>query len=251
MAGTPSLLTIDGVTLSLSDWARRNGLSPHVVHNRVTLGWDPVKAIQTPKTDMTKKLHPCQNCGTAIATYKKHCNKACYRQHKSIDADARTEAFCRTCRTHKPKSEFYSDNTRSVGVGSECKVCVKASLVAWKERNQGRNAETRRSRSNARRRSDPNVAAKARASVLKCKYGLNSVAYDEMLNNQRGVCAICLKSETFCGTGTKPVSLAVDHCHRTGRIRGLLCKRCNTAIHMFDEDIGNLTRVAAYFGVEL
>lgn len=58
---------------------------------------------------------------------------------------------------------------------------------------------------------------------LKYRYGLTNEQYDEMLLVQNGVCAIC-------GQTDKRKRLAVDHCHDTGRIRGLLCSQCNVAI---------------------
>jgi len=52
------------------------------------------------------------------------------------------------------------------------------------------------------------------------EYGLTAEAYQEMWEVQNGRCAICLNKQ-----GKK--KLAVDHNHKTGRIRGLLCTRCN------------------------
>ena len=51
-----------------------------------------------------------------------------------------------------------------------------------------------------------------------------------MLENQNGVCAICLNS---CNSGMR---LAVDHCHETGKVRQLLCRRCNQSIGKFNDD---------------
>ena len=47
-----------------------------------------------------------------------------------------------------------------------------------------------------------------------------------MLKQQNNVCAICKKQETFELRGAKH-SLAIDHCHKTAKIRGLLCRNCN------------------------
>jgi len=53
--------------------------------------------------------------------------------------------------------------------------------------------------------------------------------YDKMLKDQNGGCGIC---------GSKPMNkrLAVDHCHRTGVIRGLLCQNCNVGIGLFKDN---------------
>ena len=57
------------------------------------------------------------------------------------------------------------------------------------------------------------------------------VDYDEMLKRQNGRCAICKTKET------KPIKyLCVDHCHKTGAIRGLLCFNCNISIGRLGDD---------------
>lgn len=61
------------------------------------------------------------------------------------------------------------------------------------------------------------------------KYGLNIESYNKLLEKQNGMCAICGKKET-------KKSLAVDHCHQTGKVRGLLCFRCNFGLSYFSEN---------------
>lgn len=63
-----------------------------------------------------------------------------------------------------------------------------------------------------------------RAVHLRNKYGMTLDDYDVMLRSQSGKCAICRKKPE------EGALLQVDHCHKTGRIRGLLCWRCNRAI---------------------
>jgi hypothetical protein len=63
-----------------------------------------------------------------------------------------------------------------------------------------------------------------RGYALKAKYGIDYVEYKRILKSQNGVCAIC------GGLNKCHNTLAVDHDHLTGRIRGLLCSRCNIAI---------------------
>jgi hypothetical protein len=67
------------------------------------------------------------------------------------------------------------------------------------------------------------------------KFGITHAEYAELHHKQGGVCAICKKPETATRHG-KVKSLAVDHCHATGRIRGLLCADCNTGIGKLKED---------------
>jgi IS30 family transposase len=61
------------------------------------------------------------------------------------------------------------------------------------------------------------------------KYGLTPEMYEELLAHQGGSCAIC---KNACTTGKK---LAVDHCHDTGRVRGLLCASCNTQLGFIEK----------------
>lgn len=60
---------------------------------------------------------------------------------------------------------------------------------------------------------------------LKRKYGINSSDYEELLIKQNGNCALCPKTESRPG-----YKLAVDHCHSTGKVRGLLCYECNRSL---------------------
>ena len=81
-----------------------------------------------------------------------------------------------------------------------------------------------------------------RKKDLKKKFNITLDQYGEMLNNQNGVCAICKRKNKK--------TLAVDHNHSTGRIRGLLCGNCNWAIGLFLEDIGILTSAIEYLSKE-
>lgn len=94
-----------------------------------------------------------------------------------------------------------------------------------------------RERSKAWRERNPN---KLHGYVLKRNFGLSVEAYHEMLEAQGGVCAIC---ENIDATGRR---LAVDHCHETGRIRGLLCTHCNTALGLVNDSVDTLRRMKEY-----
>lgn len=80
------------------------------------------------------------------------------------------------------------------------------------------------------------------------KFGLSPEGYLAMLEKQQGLCAVCGKPETAksrsAGRATK--ALAVDHDHETGKIRGLLCQRCNTALGLLREDEGIVQSLLAY-----
>jgi hypothetical protein len=74
----------------------------------------------------------------------------------------------------------------------------------------------------------PRRAAEHRNYHLGDKYGLSPSEYESMLLGQAGVCAICGNVETVIDKTGNIKRLAVDHCHSTGAVRGLLCMSCNT-----------------------
>lgn len=78
------------------------------------------------------------------------------------------------------------------------------------------------------------------------KYGITIAEYDAMLEKQGGVCKACSEPETRKGRDGEPVALHIDHCHETGRVRGLLCHRCNCALGYAREDAKVLTGLINY-----
>lgn len=73
--------------------------------------------------------------------------------------------------------------------------------------------------------------------LLKYTYNISLEDYNTLFNKQNGKCAVCLKEETSLDNrGNSIKKLAVDHCHSTGKVRGLLCNRCNTALGLLKED---------------
>jgi len=90
-----------------------------------------------------------------------------------------------------------------------------------------------RENSEARKRKDPiGYERKRKALSLRRYYGMRIEQFEAMLAAQNGVCWICKKPETVTKNG-RVVSLSVDHCHDTHKIRGLLCKACNSGIGHF------------------
>lgn len=71
-------------------------------------------------------------------------------------------------------------------------------------------------------------------------YGLTPDEYESMLSESDNKCQIC----KCAPSPTK--SLAIDHCHSTGNVRGLLCDKCNRGIGMFNDDTDLLQRVIDY-----
>ena len=88
-------------------------------------------------------------------------------------------------------------------------------------------------------RGRPGVADRTRRHILKRLYGITVEQYDAMFAEQGGVCAICSRPP-----GKK--RLFVDHCHKTGKVRALLCQGCNAGIGHFADDVGRLLAAVEY-----
>ena len=107
-----------------------------------------------------------------------------------------------------------------------------------------------RAQINERRRrrwaTDPDHRARLLASQVKYRrtyvlrqHGITPEQYDLMLALQNGVCAICRKTP-------ERGLLYVDHCHRTGKVRGLLCMKCNSALGLYEDDPNRTEAATAY-----
>lgn len=83
--------------------------------------------------------------------------------------------------------------------------------------------------------------ARQKKSRLKTTYGLTLEDFDELLSAQGGRCAIC-RTDTPGGKGR----FHVDHCHSTGRIRGLLCCNCNRGIGALKDESALLHKAISY-----
>jgi hypothetical protein len=117
--------------------------------------------------------------------------------------------------------------------GRHCKRCQNERTKEWHKRNPH----------------------KLRGSQLKIKYwpkltSLEAVAeYNKLLKRQSNVCAICKRPETGLykkGELTRNKDLAVDHCHKTNKVRGLLCQKCNHAVGLLQNN-PDICRMAANY----
>jgi hypothetical protein len=136
---------------------------------------------------------------------------------------------------------------------------ARRATARWRARNQGRinakrrteyaaNPEPGRRACSRWRAAHPQQAAartkrwreanreKALDASMRCRFKIGLEQYTAMFEAQSGRCAICRNPERVIDHHTKrPRRLAVDHCHKTGRIRGLLCHDCNVAIGLLRE----------------
>ena len=87
--------------------------------------------------------------------------------------------------------------------------------------------------------SERTIKRRKRSDLMK-DFGINADQYEAMLLEQNHVCAICGQSE-ICNR-----DLAVDHCHTTKKVRGLLCTNCNMAIGKFQDSIQYIKNAVEY-----
>lgn len=141
---------------------------------------------------------------------------------------------CCKCGEEKPVSEFHKDKNSSDGYTYQCKACRNAKYKEYYHANADKMKEKRESTKEYRKEyyNDPERKLQYRKKYIEREFGINYEQYDQMLKEQKGVCAICGCPET------KPNAkyLAVDHNHETGIVRGLLCNNCNRALGLLKDN---------------
>jgi hypothetical protein len=121
---------------------------------------------------------------------------------------------------------------------------IRAAWRRYREQHKDEINERRR----VRRRTDSAFRDKDRASKREWErrkryrevYRISVADYDVMRKRQNGVCAICKRSSQ---------ALCVDHCHACGKVRGLLCGKCNSVLGFCDDSPAHLLAAAAYLRV--
>jgi len=91
-----------------------------------------------------------------------------------------------------------------------------------------------------------NNPEKAKNSDLKKHFGVTLAMYEAMFAAQNGVCAICAQPERSKAADGGPRAMPVDHCHESGRVRGLLCTACNRGLGMFGDSETTLLAALNY-----
>jgi hypothetical protein len=146
--------------------------------------------------------------------------------------------ICSKCGEKKPLSDFpkQKGNHRNY-----CKVCDYKCSLAWKRANPKKVlAQGQRYRADNPKNRCRQIKY-SRKYHFKYTYGITIEQYDDMYIEQGGCCAICGKHQL-----EQQRRLAVDHCHITMIVRGLLCDRCNTAIGLFKEDRNTIINALDY-----
>lgn len=154
--------------------------------------------------------------------YGKYCSSKCFgvsRARYFKDTYGGNTRICRYCNIEKESSEFSPDNRISHKRQTICKKCK----AEWMRLDRIKR---------------PDVYKEA---DIKKSYGIDLTTYNKISESQGHICAICGKKERM-----RNRNLHIDHNHKTGIIRGLLCGNCNVGIGNFKEDINVLKSAIIY-----
>jgi hypothetical protein len=149
----------------------------------------------------------------------------------------------------QPLSSFCKNKRAGDGLQHRCKACNAAMAKENQKKHPEKWAEyARRYRANNpdKHRAQAKVYKdrypdRVKSTVLKRNFGIDIAQYNAMFEAQAGRCAIC---DRHASEFKK--SLAVDHCHASGKVRSLLCHHCNTAIGLFQDDAEVLGKAIDY-----
>lgn len=198
-------------------------------------------------SDIARGHGRCRACWVAFrARHDQRDRRGCKANLKAL---ATGGIQCSKCGERKPLDAFRpSVVNKGSGV---CRPCFAVYAREW----NGKNPEKARIRYEAWKAKKPpeDMLAQRRAAAerarssgkrrfyhVKSKYGITRDDYEAMMEAQGGACAICLRAPE------PGRHLAVDHEHDTGRVRGLLCRTCNSALGLFYENTDSMRRAIAY-----
>lgn len=174
----------------------------------------------------------------------------------------KTEKQCIYCKQVKPVSAFHSHNyTTKTGKNSRrlmsgCKACKGRYTKVWRaenkehiqkvnwdwyEHNKGQVVERNKAYNEFHKERQ---RAWARKHQFRTRYDLTLEQYDNMVAQQAGKCLVCGVVPKLTKRTSK--GLHVDHCHKSGKVRGLLCHQCNCAIGLLKEDTNRIRRLLEY-----
>src|SRR5215203_575928 len=174
---------------------------------------------------------------------------------------------CSRCDVEKEPTEFTKDKSQTTGLSRWCKTCKSLSDKRFRcekggdkkedyelinrelfknEKKRNRTAGAKPSLGSLNvfprkptlpARDTPEGRKRERNYAYKKKYKISLDDYNEMYSNQNGKCLICTNEFK---------SLFVDHCHVTGKVRGLLCSTCNSGIGFLKDDIEMVRSALTY-----
>lgn len=137
---------------------------------------------------------------------------------------------CNSCKKSKPLSEFHKQTASKDGHQGKCKPCNNSSAREW----QAENYESFLAKAKAYSKEDQTKLVK-RAR----RYGIEVDKLLELMLEHGTTCPVCKRD-----SGGK--ILSVDHCHKSLKVRGLLCTKCNFVLGLVDDSPEILRELAKY-----
>lgn len=137
---------------------------------------------------------------------------------------------CPRCEETKPTTSFFNNRSTKDGLHSYCKKCFSTYTKDYAQRHPEMYLA---------------AARKHHYKKLARKHGMTSEELEALYEEADGKCQICGEDET-ARRGKRVRRLNLDHCHRTGKVRGLLCSDCNRGIGMFRDDAARLQSAIQY-----
>jgi len=163
------------------------------------------------------------------------------------------EKRCPKCNKVYPATAkyFYRHARKKDGLNSWCKECNRKACQKYMQTEKGKVIRKKYQQSEKGKQTQKRYAAtingqrKRHNNSLKSNYNFTLKEYDKLFQQQNGKCAICRKPETASNQYGIRV-LSVDHNHRTGKVRGLLCDRCNRMLGFARENGTVLEKAIKY-----
>ncbi len=148
---------------------------------------------------------------------------------------------CTKCNETKDLSCFYVKKSgKRIGyVLTYCKTCQSKRAVSYYSERKEQRREVQRKWYHERVKTDPDLSRRMKLRHWEIKLGLPKGWFQGQYDKQNGLCGICEKPETTNGTRkhTKlEKRMAIDHCHATNKVRGLLCMSCNTKLAVLENE---------------
>lgn len=144
------------------------------------------------------------------------------------------EQICNSCNVLKPITAFTRDKYSKKGYTSRCTKCRSEYYIEYYKNNPDKaKLKNDKQRENRRKYYQTKEGKESsRRAHLKRTHGITLEQYNKKLEDQDGKCAICKGTSTHDKHGV----LAVDHDHVTGKLRDLLCFKCNTVLGSVNDD---------------
>lgn len=144
--------------------------------------------------------------------------------------------FCSRCDATKSTSDFHKDTSTKDKLARICKECKRKDAKKYRETHPEKVKESKKIYYDANK-------DRRRERGYRENYGITTAEYEDMFARQNGRCAIC---ESESSKTANSHLLFVDHCHVTGKVRGLLCSLCNRGLGAF-EDSATIVHAAAIY----